>query len=150
MRDDHIRDQRFKSPERLIQYLVKAAGNGANFLLNVGPRPDGSLPEESVDRLRAIGRWLGKYGETIYATDSGCPEQSWGVTTRKDNVLYVHNISGSGAIFVPVKGGKIASAVTFDGEQKVTFSQVPEGLVITLPERPAKCPDQIIKVTYKK
>lgn len=146
----NIHDRNFKSTDNLIQYLVKAAGNGANFLLNVGPRPDGTLPEESVDRLRAIGRWLDRYGETIYGTDSGCPEQSWGVTTRKDNVLYVHNISGSGAVFVPVKGGKIASAVTFDGGEKVAFSQVPEGLVITLPERPGKCPDQIIKVTYKK
>ena len=47
----------------LIRYLVRAAGRDANFLLNVGPRPDGTLDPESVERLEGIGEWLAKYGD---------------------------------------------------------------------------------------
>lgn len=147
----NISDKRYKSPEALIQYLVKAAGNNANFLLNIGPRPDGTLPEESVERLLAIGEWLGKYGESVYETRGGCTgEQPWGVTTQKGTTLFVHNLSGKGAILVPVKGNKLVSATTFDGSAKVAFNQVDEGIVITLPERPEGCPDQIIKLSFKK
>ncbi len=147
----NINDKNYKSSEALIQYLVKAAGNNANFLLNVGPRPDGTLPEESVERLLAIGEWLGKYGESVYETRGGCTgEQPWGVTTQKGSTLFVHNISGTGAILVPVKDNKLVSATTFDGSTKVAFSQVPEGIVLTLPERPEGCPDQIIKLNFKK
>ena len=146
-----IADHDYKSSKALIQYLVKAASNNANFLLNIGPRPDGTLPEESVNRLLAIGEWLGKYGESVYETNGGCTgEQLWGVTTQKGSTLYVHNFTGKDAILVPVKGNKLVSAATLEGNVKVAFTQVPDGIVLTLPERDENCPDQVIKLTFKK
>ena len=53
-----IRDRAYKSPEELIKYLETVNGMGANLLLNIGPRPDGSLPEEALERLKAIGEYL--------------------------------------------------------------------------------------------
>ena len=53
-------DKGFKSVRELIHYLVKAAGNNANFLLNVGPRPDGGIQDEFKERLAAMGDWLEK------------------------------------------------------------------------------------------
>ena len=50
---------------------------------------------------------------------------------------------------MPVKGNKLVSAVAFDGGQKVPFSQVGEGIVLTLPARPEGCQDQIITLTFK-
>lgn len=145
-----VRDNHYKSPEELITLLVKAASNNANLLLNIGPRPDGTIPEEAADRLRAMGKWLEKYGETVYATAGGCvPEQSWGVTTQKDDKLFVHVLESSDVILVPYTGGKLLSAVSFEDGSKVKFSQLPEGIVLTLPERPAGTVDQIITLTFK-
>src|SRR5262249_22475298 len=86
-------DKRFKSTTQLLHYLVKAAGMNANFLLNVGPMPNGKIQPEFVERLREIGKWLERSGESIYATRGGpVPSQKWGVTTQsKDGKkIYVH------------------------------------------------------------
>jgi alpha-L-fucosidase len=145
-----VNDYNYKSPDELIRFLVQTAGKGANLLLNVGPRPDGTLPEESVNRLLAIGKWLEKYGDTIYGTDGGCvPEQPWGVTTQSGKTLYVHVLNHADAILVPLKGNKLVSAVTFEDGQKVPFTQVSEGIVLSLPAKPENCPDQIVTLTFK-
>lgn len=86
-----ITDRRYKSSRDLIRYLVRAAGSNANFLLNVGPMPNGMIQPEFVERLRAVGQWLQLNGESVYGTRGGpVPPRPWGVTTRKDNKVYVH------------------------------------------------------------
>ena len=63
----------------------------ANLLLNVGPKPDGTIDDASSERLRGVGAWLEEYGETIYGTRGGpVAAQEWGVTTKKPGVVYVH------------------------------------------------------------
>jgi alpha-L-fucosidase len=85
------RDRRFKTSAELIQYLVKAAGNNANFLLNVGPMPTGKIQPEFVERLHQMGDWLRHNGESIYGTRGGpFKPRSWGVTTQKSGKIYVH------------------------------------------------------------
>ena len=80
----NITDHKYKSPRELIGYLVRAAGNGANLLLNIGPRPDGTIQPEAEERLRAIGSWLATYGGSIYGTRAGpIAPRSWGVTTQR-------------------------------------------------------------------
>jgi alpha-L-fucosidase len=86
-------DKKLKSTTQLLHYLIKAAGMNANFLLNVGPMPNGKIQPEFVERLPEMGAWLAKNGESIYATRGGpVPPQAWGVTTQsKDGAkLYVH------------------------------------------------------------
>lgn len=86
-----IVDQDYKSSETLIRYLLNAAGMGANLLLNIGPQPNGELPAAALDRLTEIGRWMRRYGDTVYGTRAGdVAPQEWGVTTRKGDTLYVH------------------------------------------------------------
>lgn len=85
------KDKQFKSTKQLIHYLVKAAGNNSNFLLNVGPRRDGTIQPEFVERLTEMGDWLKKYGDSIYGTRGGPIEpKPWGVTTCKENKVYIH------------------------------------------------------------
>jgi alpha-L-fucosidase len=87
----NITDTRYKTTRELIQYLVRAAGSNANFLLNVGPMPNGKIQPEFVSRLREMGQWLSRYGEAIYATRGGpITPHAWGVTTRRGNKVYVH------------------------------------------------------------
>ncbi len=84
-------DHDFKSSTQLIHYLVRAAGYDANFLLNVGPTPEGTFQPEVVERLEAMGAWTSEFGETIYGTRGGpMPPQAWGVMTRTPEALYVH------------------------------------------------------------
>ena len=146
-----VTDREYKSPEYLVRYLVETAGKGANLLLNIGPRPDGTLPGQSVERLLFIGKWLEKYGGTIYGTKGGCvPEQSWGVTTQKDNKLFVHVLDGSKTVFLPMEGeGKVVSAVAFDDGSKVQFTRVREGIVLTVPDAGKEVVDRIVTLTFK-
>ena len=60
----------YKSSKELIRNLIDIASKGGNFLLNIGPKADGSIPREQVERMRAIGQWLKINGESIYATQA--------------------------------------------------------------------------------
>ena len=66
-----VKDQNYKSVRELIHLLVKAKGMGSNLLLNIGPQPSGELPATALDRLKGIGEWMNRYGETYYATTAG-------------------------------------------------------------------------------
>ena len=130
-------DQNYKSVSELIRLLVGAAGKGANLLLNIGPRPDGELPAPSLDRLKGMGQWLDKYGETIYGTVAGdVPTQPWGVTTRKGDRLFVHIMSHpDSSLFLPLKA-KVRKALNFQSKQPLRFSQSSEGVLVHLGEVP--------------
>lgn len=143
-----ITDKRYKSAETLIRALVRAAGRGANLLLNVGPRPDGKLPDEAMDRLRAIGEWLRANGETIYGTRAGVVvPHPWGVTTQKGDRLFLHIMDlQDESLFVPLEGAKLKDAKTFEGGKRVKLRAVDGGYVLTLPER-ASGVDYIVQLT---
>jgi alpha-L-fucosidase len=84
-------DRAWKSDEALIRNLIDVASKGGNYLLNIGPKGDGSVPEESVRAMRAIGSWLKTNGESIYGTRAGLLSAlPWGRSTTKGNTLYLH------------------------------------------------------------
>jgi alpha-L-fucosidase len=130
----NITDTSYKSVEELIHYLVNAAGRNANFLLNVGPMPNGKIQQEFVDTLQQIGKWLKDYGQTIYNTKGNIiAPQKWGVVTGKNKTLYVHIMeipSQQPYIFIPELKEKIISASSFSGKNKISFKQLPEGVFI--------------------
>ena len=144
-----IKDQDYKSVPELIAYLVKAAGMGANLLLNVGPQPNGEIPAAALERFKGIGQWMKKYGETIYATTAGDFEaQPWGTSTRKGDKLFVHVLNPAGAteITVPTTA-KVKKALDFDTKTPVKYRKLKEGgVVLELPQIPADTPDYIIEL----
>jgi len=84
-------DDDWKSPKTIVRNLAECASGGGNYLLNIGPRPDGSVPEESVLILAEVGKWMARNGAAIY----GCERcrQDWhpyANFTRKGNTLYIH------------------------------------------------------------
>lgn len=133
-----ITDQNYKSTSTLIQYLVKAAGKDANLLMNVGPQPDGELPEVAVQRLKEMGDWMQQYGETIYGTRGGLiAPQEWGVTTQKGNKLYVHILNlQDNVLNLPLAGKKVKKAVVFKDRTPVRFKKNKEGITLQLAEVP--------------
>jgi alpha-L-fucosidase len=147
----NIKDRRFKSTKQLIQTMVKAAGYGANFLLNNGPLPNGKLQAENIDTLKVIGKWLAKYGESYYGTRKGpVPPREWGATTQKGNTIYVHVMNlRDDAVFLPNFTDKIESVSLFDDGSRLKFKQDKFGTVINLPFEVRKEIDTIVVVQIK-
>jgi len=128
-------DKRFKSSTQLIQYLVKAAGNNANFLLNVGPMPDGKIQPEFVERLHAMGEWLRKNGESVYETRGGpVKPRPWGVTTQKAGKIYVHVFDWPDELLALPKLAGVKSGAMLAGGKAVEVRQVDGGTVVRIPE----------------
>ena len=118
-------DNNWKSSEKLIQNLVKIVARGGNYLLNVGPKADGSFPEESVQRLKDIGRWMNLNGEAIYGTQaSPLDVLPWGECTCKEEknktVLYlaVFDWPQNGKLAVPGLKNKAVSATLLANGKK--------------------------------
>jgi alpha-L-fucosidase len=129
-------DSKYKSTQQLIHYVVKAAGNNANFLLNVGPKPDGTIQDEFATRLKEMGAWLGKNGASIYGTRGGpISPRPWGVTTQKGNKTYVHVLDWEDELLVlPALPKPVKSAAMLSGGRPVKMRDVDGGLLLTLPK----------------
>jgi alpha-L-fucosidase len=139
-------DHNWKSPQQLVQNLVECARDGGNYLLDIGPRADGSVPEPSVTRLKAIGRWLQKNGDAVYATQK-CrfPHGNIGVYTRRGNTLYTviyfwpgETMTVGGAKF------KVKSARFLATGAPVSFTQ--HGSQLIFSNLPANAPDDPVTV----
>ncbi|MCF7568802.1 alpha-L-fucosidase [Sabulilitoribacter arenilitoris] len=113
------------SLEEILRYLVKIVSLDGNFLLNVGPDPQGEIEPELVERLEEIGEFMSKYGESIYGTRGGIYDETWGGTTLTDDAIYVHvlDIPSDGVIKLPATGEKIKTARYMNGNEKVSFIQ---------------------------
>lgn len=142
-------DTDYKDTPTLIRYLVKAAGMGANLLLNIGPQPNGELPAVARQRLREIGEWMRANGETIYGTEAGpFPAQEWGSATSKGDRLFVHVTTPKGNdIELPAKLN-VKKAVEFASRKPVRFTKRKEGVTLHLDEIPQGI-DHIIELTLK-
>ena len=128
-------DKKFKTPAQLIQYLVKAAGNNANFLLNVGPMPNGRIQPEFVERLHAVGEWLRMNAESVYGTRGGpVTPRPWGVTTQKAGKIYVHVLDWKDPLLALPKLAGVRSASLLANGMKVEVRQVDDGTLLRLPE----------------
>ncbi len=146
----NITDKNYKTEKELIHYLVKAAGNNANLLMNVGPRPDGTFPDIAIERYNAMGAWLKTYGETIYGTRGGfIAPRDWGVTTQKGNRLFVHILNlKDEALYLPIEGKQISSVKIFVDKKPVKFTKVAGGIVLQL----GRVPDEtayVVEVELK-
>jgi len=148
-------DRNFKSSTELIQYLVRAAGNDANFLLNIGPMPSGRISPEFVERLEAMGAWLRQNGESIYGTRGGpLKPQPWGVTTHKGNTVYVHILKPTPALelpSLPTESGtmEIASAHMLGSGDLVQVAKAGQNTVLTLPASAKDPIDNIVVLETK-
>ena len=109
-------NQKWKTTEQLIHELVDVVSRGGNYLLNIGPEPDGSIPEESIRLFKSIGAWMKVNGEAIYGTRANPfnEEFTWGRVTRKgDDQLYliVYHQPENGKITLPCVFHKVKAKV---------------------------------------
>ena len=85
-------DQDWKSPKDILCSLIECASRGVNYVVNVGPKADGTIPQPSMEIMDFIGGWMKANAESIYGTTANPFNDNfpWGFVTRKDNVLYLH------------------------------------------------------------
>ncbi len=140
-------DDQWKSNEKLIRNLIDIVSKGGNFLLNVGPTAEGVIPQPSVERLQAMGRWMRVNSEAIYgAAASPLKKPTWGRYTSKPDKLYAHVFAWptDGKLVVEAKDLPLARAYLLASPEialEVTKNQ--GQLTITLP---ATTPDAIASV----
>jgi alpha-L-fucosidase len=118
-------DDDWKSPKTVVRNLITCARDGGNYLLNIGPRADGSIPEESAKILTAVGKWMEKNGDTIYAAEPcQVKRSSYALFTRKGNTLYMHVHFWPGD-YVAISGlkAKVKSARLNASGKTVKFDQ---------------------------
>lgn len=159
-------DSKWKSTEELVRKLVDIASKGGNFLLNVGPKPDGTFPNEAIERLEGMGRWMDVNGEAIYGTgptlfgaEAGrfsetekdkegrpkfIPAWEWRCTTKAGKI-YIHVFNWpAGELKLPAIKSKVTKAYLLaDRSVHLAVRQSEAGLNITLPRR---APDAIASV----
>ena len=144
-----IVDQNYKSANELIQLLVRTSGKGANLLLNIGPHPDGTLPDMALQRLKEIGQWMERNGETIYGTQEGSFKQGESVvSTRKGNILYLHILDPKVHHLEIPMNRKVEDVSVFKNGEAVNFKCYRGHLELNV-EVPTDCPDHILKVVLK-
>jgi len=146
----NITDTSYKSAATLIGYLANAAGRNANFLLNVGPMPNGKIQPEFVDTLKKMGQWLRTNGATIYNSGGNIiPPQLWGTATRQNNSIFLHITNypiDQQFIIVPAFGAAIKLAAAVSNGNKLTYKQVPQGWQISLEGAEQQPGDTIIRL----
>ncbi len=141
-------DDHWKSTEELIRTLVDIASKGGNFLLNVGPTPEGLIPEASVQRLTEMGKWMAVNGASVHGTTaSPFGRPAWGRCTAKANQRYLHVFQwpADGKLAVPLAGAQVDKAYLL-ADQKQTKLPVTAGADQVTISLPATAPDAIDSV----
>lgn len=139
-------DKRFKSTRSLIHYLARSAGYNANFLLNVGPMPDGRIQPEFVERLKGLGEWLKANGESIYGTRGGpIGPRPWGATTQRGGKIYVHVLDWPDEwLALPSVAMKVSRARLLVSGAAVETATVKDGLLLRLPKGSRDAADTVV------
>lgn len=144
-----IYDLNYKSVSQLVQLLVRTAGKGANLLLNIGPQPDGRLPQLALNRLKGMGQWLRQNGQTIYSTQSGPVYTDNYVSTQNNDKLWLHVLNDTVSSISLNTDRKVKEVCDFKTRKPISFKQKKRNLTIT-GIAPTNKTDYIIEVTLKK
>ncbi len=146
-------DDNWKSTQTLIRNLVDIASKGGNYLLNVGPTALGEIPQPSIDRLKAIGKWMDVNGDSIYATTASCfPKLAWGRCTKKVRddgaTLYLHvfNWPEDGKVLVPGLRSDVRGARLLANNRSLQTTVTDGGVVIAVPAEPLDPIDTVLVV----
>jgi alpha-L-fucosidase len=137
-------DDNWKTPRTVIRNVITCARDGGNYLLNIGPQPDGSIPPESVRILSEVGDWMKTGGQTIYAADPcHVSRNAYANFTAKGNTLYMHVHFWPGTD-VSISGlkQKVLSAKVLKTGESANVSQ--DGFRTHITGLPAAAPDSLV------
>ena len=141
-------DRNFKSVRQLVYNLVRCASGGGNYLLNVGPRADGTIPASSASRLRRMGEWLRENGESIYgAGQAPFGGGMVGLTSAKGSKVYLHVLRWPGdEMCLAGVEPKVKRAKMLASGDKLKVEQIAQGQRLFLRGLPRKARDPLNSV----
>ncbi|MDA3883708.1 MAG: alpha-L-fucosidase [Bacteroidales bacterium] len=145
------KEDEYKSVDTLIQELQIIVSRDGNYLLNIGPKGDGSIPRQDIQILTAIGSWMQTYGESIYGAGRSpfTEEPEWGCYTTKPGKLYAHiqTLPKDRRLVIPLENASISSAYELSNPTKqLDIQHTKSDILITLPE---ELPDNpVVLITF--
>jgi len=140
-------DRNYKSTKKLVQTLVNVASKGGNFLLDVGPSPEGLIQPEFQERLREVGKWLAINGESIYGTTYGPLQQlSYGRTTAKGSTTYLHVFDWPKGMLEISGVGRVARVSLLARGEILNFRRKGSGVTLQLSEQAPDPNDTVLKI----
>ena len=142
-------DEYWKSPKEILKRLIACVGRGGTYMLNIGPRGDGTVPERAVKTLEQSGEWIRRYPQVVYGTQASPWQHAlpWGDVTRRGNTLFlcVFDWPASGTLHLPNLKTGIASAKLLGGEHDISIKTGKQGNWVTL-ALPPRAPEKLVSV----
>ena len=142
-------DENWKTPETILERLIATVARGGTYMLNIGPRGDGSVPERAAEALRASGEWIRRYPQVVYDADPSPWQHAlpWGDVTVKNNTLFltVFKWPASGKLHLPGLKTGIESAKLLHGAKSETLTHHSENGWTCFTVPPA-APEKLVSV----
>ncbi len=148
-------DQNWKSPKEILTRMISTVARGGTYMLNVGPKPDGTIPAQAAQSLRSAGEWIRKYPQVVYGTESSPWKHTlpWGDVTVKGNKLFlaVYKWPENGHLYLPGLKTEILAANLLNGKstKAVSFKKNGNWIDLTLPGLSPEKFIAVIEVTLK-
>jgi len=145
-------DNNFKSTKEILSRLISTVGRGGTYLFNVGPGPDGDIPELGVKFLKDAGSWIERYPQVVYNVGSSPWQHAlpWGDVTTKGNSLFlsIYDWPQDGKLYLPGLETKITSVSLLNEKdaKEISFTKKDDWIVFELPLEPADSPISVIEV----
>ncbi len=149
----HKNDNNWKDANTVIDNLILCASKGGNYLLNIGPDAAGNVPEKSVEILTEAGKWIRKYGDSIYGTRASCYENlpSGVYATTKEGKVYLHMTNGvkGSQLMIPGLKNEILDISVMGSEQSLSYEVIRGNLSIDLSEIEEEDYDTVIEISLE-
>jgi len=143
-------DNYWKTPKEILHRLVACVGRGGTYMLNIGPKGDGTVPEPATRTLRTAGQWIKQYPQVVYGTDASPWQHAlpWGDVTVRDKTLFlsVFNRPQDGALYLPGLRTKVKSARLLGQRRKQTELKVQTQEGWTRIQLPARISEKLVPV----
>ena len=142
-------DENWKSSKTIIENVISCVARGGTYMLNIGPRGDGTIPERAADSLRKSGQWFKRYPQVVYGTESSPWEHAlpWGDVTVKGHTMYlsVFDWASGGSLYLPGLKTKIRKAKLVDGKMvgELKYEKINGWVKLNIP---FKAPDEYVSV----
>ena len=142
-------DNNWKTPREILHRLIACVGRGGTYMLNIGPRGDGSVPERAARSLREAGEWIHRYPQVVYHAGPSPWQHTlpWGDVTVHDNelLLSVFEWPASGKLYLPGLKTKIISfQLLSKGKAEPIACEVSNGWTIF--SLPPRAPEKLVSV----
>jgi len=142
-------DENWKSPKEILTRLISTVARGGTYMLNVGPKPDGTVPEQAARSLRSAGEWIRRYPQVVYGTGASPWKHRlpWGDATTKGNTVFlsVYTWPADGKVFLPGLKTGITAAHLLAGNDRHPVPVRSTGSWMEL-SLPARSPEKFIAV----